>query len=230
VGVFAGPEIVEDGLVLYLDAGNRNSYPGSGTTWYDLSSWGGTATISGTNVWNDTYGGQFDFGESSQTVNYITLPHGAAQFTGTSYTMEFWMKPDFSSSTPKYFSSMASVANDNLFLLQQNISSLQPWNGTGSIPYSEDEYLQFCVVRNGSDTGTIYKNGGSATSATNITVINGVSTGGWILNQEQDSVGGGFDSSQNYRGAFMIVKLYNRALTAAEIQQNFNAIRGRYGI
>ena len=85
-------------------------------------------------------------------------------------------------------------------------------------------------MRNGSDTGTFYKNGGNPTSSTSISVINGVANGGWILNQEQDTVGGSFDTSQNYRGAFMIVKLYNKALTASEIQQNFNALRGRFSI
>jgi hypothetical protein len=222
------PRIVTDGLVLALDAGNPKSYPGSGTTWTDLSGNGYDATISGTNVWDSTNGGQFDFGNVAQTTQYITLPHQAAQSTGSDYTMEFWMKPVASGT--HYFCSMSSGATDNLFILQQNSSSLQRWNGTGSVSYSNNEYLQFCVVRNGSNTGTIYKNGGNATSATNITLINGVANGGWILNQEQDSVGGGFSSSQNYRGAFMIVKLYNKALTASEIQQNFNATRSRFGI
>jgi hypothetical protein len=223
-----GPRVITDGLVLALDAADPNSYPGSGTTWTDLSGNGYTATISGTSVWNDTYGGQFDFGDVAQTTQYITLPHQAAQSTGTSYTMEFWMKPV--SSSGKYFCSMATDANDNYYILQQNSTSLQKYTGTGSISYSNNEILQFCVVRNGSDTGTFYKNGGNAISSTSITVINGVANGGWILNHEQDSVGGGFSSSQNYRGAFMIVKLYNKALTASEVQQNFNATRSRFGI
>ena len=224
-----GPRIVTEGLVLALDAADRNSYPGSGTTWTDLSGNGNNATISGTSVWNDTYGGQFDFGDVAQITQYIILPHQAAQSTGTSYTMEFWMKPV--SSSEKYFCSMASSdAGNNYFLLQQNSTSFQRFGGTGSISYSNNEILQFCVVRNGSDTGTFYKNGGNAISSTSITVINGVANGGWMLNQEQDTVGGSFDANQNYRGAFMIVKLYNKALTASEIQQNFNALRGRFGI
>jgi len=222
------PKIVTDGLVLCLDAADKNSYPGSGTTWNDLSGNGNNATISGTSVWNSTYGGQFDFGNVSQTTQYITLPHQAAQSTGTSYTMEFWMKPI--SNGTKYFCSMATSANNNYFLLIQGSTSLQRYTGTGSISYSNNEILQFCVVRNGSDTGTFYKNGGNPTSSTNITVINGVANGGWILNQEQDTVGGSFDAGQNYRGAFMIVKLYNRALTAQEIQQNYNATKSRFGI
>ena len=221
--------IVQSGLVLNLDAGVSSSYPGSGTTWTDLSGNGNNATISGTSVWNNTYGGQFDFGNVAQTTQYITLPHQAAQSTGTAYTMEFWMKPV--SSSAKYFCSMAaSDADNNYFLLQQEETSLLRFQGSGSISYSNNEVLQFCVVRNGSDTGTFYKNGGNATSSTSITVINGVANGGWILNQEQDTVGGSFSDNQNYRGAFMIVKLYNRALSSTEIQQNFNFFKPRFGL
>ena len=45
MGVFAGPNIVEDGLMLYLDAADPKSYPGSGTSWFDLSGNGRHATL-----------------------------------------------------------------------------------------------------------------------------------------------------------------------------------------
>lgn len=224
-----GPRIVTDGLICYLDAANRKSYPGTGTTWFDLSGNQHNATIVGTSVWNSDFSGQFAFGNVAQTSQYIILPHQAAQATGTSYTMEFWMRPI--SSTGRYFCSMAaSNADNNYFLLEQQASYLRRNGGTGTIPYSSNEILQFCVVRDNSNTGTFYKNGANSTSSTNITVINSVANGGWILNQEQDTVGGTFDSNQNYRGAFMIVKLYNKALSATEILQNYNALKGRFGL
>lgn len=228
MGINYSPKIVTDGLILYLDAANPKSYPGNGNVWKDLSKNKYDATIFGTNVWNNTYGGQFDFGNVAQTSQYIKLPHQAAQSTGSVYTMEFWMKPI--ASETHYFCSMATSSNNNYFIIQQNLNSIGIYLGTGTISYSNNEYFQFCVVRNGSDTGTLYKNGNNLISSTNTTTINQVANDGWILNQEQDIVGGNFDSTQNYRGAFMIVKLYNKALTAQEIQQNFQALRGRYGI
>ena len=54
MGVFAGPEIVEDGLVLALDAGNTKSYPGSGTTWTDLSGNGNNGTFVGTTTFDSS--------------------------------------------------------------------------------------------------------------------------------------------------------------------------------
>ena len=224
-----GPRIVTDGLVLHLDAGNRKSYPGTGTTWFDLSGNQHNATIVGTSVWNSDFSGQFAFGNVAQNSQYIILPHQAAQSTGTSYTMEFWMRPI--SSSGKYFCSMAASSGDNnYFIIHQDSNSLNRYQGTGTISYSDNEILQFCIVRNGSNTGTFYKNGGTPTSSTNITVINAAASGGWILNQEQDTLGGTFDSNQNYRGAFMIVKLYNKALSATEILQNYNALKGRFGL
>lgn len=202
-----------------------------GTSWSDLSGGGYTATITGTSVWNNTYGGQFDFGDVAQITKYITLPHQAAQSTGTSFTMEFWMRPNTSSDI-KYFCSMAaSTADNNYFLLQQNISNIRLNSATtASMSVTNNQVIQFCVVRDGSNNGTLYKNGGNAVSSDGIGPINGVANGGWILNQEQDSVGGGFDSTQNYRGSFMVIKLYNRALSSSEIRQNYTALKGRFGL
>jgi len=216
--------VVSSGLTMHLDAGDTQSYSG-GTTWYDLSGNNYDADIFGTSVWS---GGKFDFGNVAQTTQYIRLPHAAAQSTGSDYTLEFWMQPV--SSGTHYFNSMANSGNNNYYILQQNATTIQRYTGNGSISYSNNEIFQFCVVRDGSDTGLLYKNGVSATTSTNITVINGVDNGGWMLNQEQDIVGGSFDASQCYRGAFMIVRLYDRALSASEILTNFEAQRDRYNI
>jgi hypothetical protein len=51
-----------------------------------------------------------------------------------------------------------------------------------------------------------------------------------IIGQEADAPGGGFDANQNLDGDFSFISVYDKALSATEIQQNFNALRGRYGI
>lgn len=225
-----GPKIITDGLIMCLDAGNSKSYPGTGGTWYDLSGYNNHATVYGSSVYSTDDGGKFDFGDVSQTSQYISLNTNAPQSTGVTWTMEYWMKPI--SSGGKYWCSMAaSNADNNYFLMAQGADVLSKFSASGvSVSYSSGELLNFTIVRNGSDTGTFYKNGVTLGTSSLITVINGVATGGWILNQEQDTVGGGFDSGQNYRGAFMGVKLYNRALSSTEISQNYNAMKGRYGL
>ncbi len=60
-----GPSIVRDGLVLYLDAGDRNSYPGTGNTWYDLSGNNNHGTIYNSLPYNTNNKGYFDFNNTS---------------------------------------------------------------------------------------------------------------------------------------------------------------------
>ena len=84
MGFYRGPNIVTNGLVLALDAANPKSYPGSGTTWYDISGNNKhfTLDISGIN-WN--------------SAGYFTLADGGASYAGststsTTSTMVFWMR------------------------------------------------------------------------------------------------------------------------------------------
>ena len=76
MGVFAGPEINEDGLILVLDAGNTKSYPGSGTTWSDLSGNGNDGTINGATHTSGT-GGYFDFDGSNDYVSFSSYSQPA---------------------------------------------------------------------------------------------------------------------------------------------------------
>jgi hypothetical protein len=88
--------------------------------------------------------------------------------------------------------------------------------------------MMMTLTKNGT-TYRIYKNGvfaaeyvGNAFDAKTIQF--------WVLDQEQDGVGTGFDPNQNTNANWHNLKLYGRVLTDNEISQNFNAIRGRFGI
>jgi hypothetical protein len=228
MGVNYNPKIVTDGLQLYLDAANTKSYPGSGASWYDLSGNNRTATIYGTSRFTSANGGKFEF-LTGQTVDYISLPASALQATAANYTIEFWMQP--TTSRTGYFHSVSNGANHNYMLMYATAAgTLGHLAGGNTVPFSNNEILQFSMVRNGYNTGNLYKNGSLHTTNVNITVLTAAANGGWILNQEQDALGGGFDANQNFIGSFMGVKVYNRALSSAEIATNFNALRGRYGI
>ena len=81
MGISGGPDMIQDGLVLTLDASDKNSYPGSGTTWYDLSGNGNTGTLSvtGSNAVSASFssanGGIIVF---SQTSSYVDCGNGAS--------------------------------------------------------------------------------------------------------------------------------------------------------
>ena len=73
-----GPTIVTDGLVLCLDAANSQSYPGSGTTWTDLSGNSNDANVGSSVTYNSTYGGglvTLDEASNSNTAIAGTFCH-----------------------------------------------------------------------------------------------------------------------------------------------------------
>ena len=91
MGVFAGPDVSESGLVLALDAGNLKSYPGSGTTWTDLSGRGNTGTLvngvgyNGSNLGSLVFDGVDDYVQFGGTARYFT------SYITQQITIETWL-------------------------------------------------------------------------------------------------------------------------------------------
>ena len=229
-----GAKIVTDGLVLCLDAANTKSYSGSGTTWSDVSGNAYNASIVGSVSHTTENLGCFNM-NGSQTSDYITLPVSALNnlSDGTYWSLEFWIRLDAtpSSAAPTYFNSMATTSDNNYYIARQADSKITPFNeskNSGSdISYSAGEKLLLTIVHKGSSQD-YYKNGvfsGNYTAGNNVK-----STEGWVLNQEQDSVLGGFASNQAADMGCYSIRLYNKSLSSSEVQQNFNALRGRFGL
>jgi hypothetical protein len=226
------PKIVTDGLQLCLDAANVKSYPGSGTTWSDLSGNAYNASIVGSVSYTTENLGCFNM-NGSQTSDYITLPVSALNnlSDGSYWSLEFWVRLDATSASPTFFNSMATTSDNNYYITQQTNSAVFPFNeskNTGSnISYSAGEKFLLTIVHNGSSQD-YYKNGvfsGNYTAANNVKL-----TEGWVLNQEQDSVLGGFQASQASDMGCYSIRLYNRELSEFEVKQNFNALRKRFGL
>jgi len=232
------PKIVTNGLVMYLDAANPKSFSVSGSTWYDLSGNGydatikesesiGGALVDGADRWVSDFGGMFDFPTGS-TTDCIALDGVAAQQTTTQYTLEFWARCYTTDGSANYFSDMSDGSDHNFVLNRQDTNSFVP-PGVTAISYSDNEVMQFGWIR---DTDGSLKAGiknGEKTASTSSPAITLCHADGWILNQEQDSLGGGF-ATQGCWAGWAIVKLYDRALTDVELKQNYNAIRGRFGL
>ena len=90
MSLFHSPRIVTDGLVLCLDAGNTKSYPGSGTTWTDLSGRRNNGTLTNGPTFDSANGGSIVFDGTNDTVS---IPASANQVFGTGdYTLEWWSK------------------------------------------------------------------------------------------------------------------------------------------
>jgi hypothetical protein len=162
-----------------------------------------------------------EFGAS--TSDKITLPrevlHQAASMTTT-----FWLKT--TASGEQTVLSAANSSRDNEYLVMFSNSTtfslhIKNVNTTWSVPtISDGKWHHFAVVTAGeTTTTTLYRDGAMVSAksagpgATPITVAQG----GLVVAQEQDSVGGGFASTQRLVGALDDLRVYNRALSPAEV-------------
>ena len=224
-----GPRVVTDGLVLALDAGDTNSYPGSGTTWTDLSGNGNNGTLKGTTTFNQN---TIDLGNSQNTTNYILLPNSLMSNI-TSFTISLWVNPVniTSGALNAIFHATNTGGNDfSIEWFNNRIRTLiTPSYSTFNYTFTNNTWYNFVFYRTDGTTMGLYINGVSqGTQSCPSTTFN--ITGAIVMGQEQDAVEGGFQAVQSFVGKYAVVSYYNKALTASEIQQNFNALRGRFGI
>jgi len=217
-----GPRIVTDGLVCCLDAADRNSYPGSGTTLYDLSGSGYNASLVNGAAYNTSNGGTIKFDGSNDFAN-LSIP-----ITFSQITMMFFVKYNVIGSrwnmildtfrngnVHKFtFHSTGGSTQTNMAIIGLNTSTLIRSNLT------TNQWYCFGATYNGS-TFTGYSDGISTNSCSATGTINLTNTIGIGARYG----GGGFQNAY-----FPSLWVYNRALSADEMLQNYNATKGRFGL
>ena len=237
MGVFAGPDISESGLVLALDAGNSKSYPTTGAIWTDLSGNGNTGTLVNTPTYNTS--GYFDF-DYTQSENVTFSNTSSLQFLNRlPYTLEAWVYPTRNPGIGNwtgifdreinpgsgrdgynlYFSGSAGTAT-YFFTERFTSGSYNAVSVTLNQSVSVNNWHYVVGTYDGT-TLTFYRNGSSVGTP--------VTTTGNITNTSK-SLTVGVRGGNYFGGRISNTKIYNRALTAAEIQQNFNATRSRFGV
>ena len=221
------PSIVTSGLVLYLDAANSKSYPGFGTTWNDVSGGGNVGTLAGGPTFSTTSGGIISFDGSNDIV---TIPNNVSLDTQTP-TVEVWVRTNSTSQNGFWFEKGA--VNSQYALFQEG--GLIQWRmyigGITQLSTTTAVYM---------NTSNWYQVVGTYTTGSRKLYINGVlvssdtQTGTIATNASGMSLGAfGGTSGTNayfYNGSLSICRVYNRELSAAEILQNFNAMRGRFNV
>lgn len=213
--------IVTSGLVLNLDAGNTASYPGSGTTWTDLSGNSRNGTLINSPTYISTYGGGLVFNGTSQQVN---ISQSGTNFNNN-FTVEIWYKAtsnawDWLLNINGYNQGMSLTANGN-----KARWSYGDWfteGVTGSIPtQTAANIYQLVFQRNGSALNTWQNGNIIGTPAT--TSYSSIST------TAQINLAKG-PSSDYFGGTLYIIRIYSSALTSQEVNQNFLSNRSRFGI
>lgn len=228
MSVTYNPKTVIDGLVLYLDAANKKSYPGTGTSWNDLSTIGVNGTLINSPAYVSSDLGSFLF---DNTNDLVTVNHNSNHLSNSG-TMIFWAKPlsDGTSNVCRF----ANKANDTVgtagynfaintdrLLMRINAGLL---TGTVNMVNYYGKWSQYAFTWTSTgNTGVIYINdtvdiSGSLGATVSMTTTNPL------------YIGNLSDFSRTFDGNISIVQYYNRQLSFQEIQNNFNALRGRYNV
>ena len=216
---------VSDGLQLYLDAADSSSYPGSGDTWFDLSGNNRNATRVNSVTYVNSGPKYFDFNGST---HYFVLDPASVQ-GGGQVSLEFWNQALTNKTSSLIFGSEVNTTNQTL-----NIHS--PWSeGTtywdfndrinkGGTPLNSWNHWVF-TKNTTSGIMEIYLNGvlwHSGTGKTTIVPTLGVIHLGRIPHLNLGTYA--------HRGFISLVRSYNRQLSQAEVQQNFNLDKARFGL
>ena len=218
---FYGPNIVLDDLLLYLDAGNIKSYPGSGSTWTDLTRKGNDASLINGPTYDNSNGGSIVFDGADDWAN---INGGADILSKTAYTKIVWFYIT-SFGTNNNLVTGSSVAQHALWLAGTN-NLRAGHNGYWSTVVSTTTLLLntwYCGAVTFSDTTgwVLYVNGIQESTSADTTTFGGSG----LIHLAT------YDGGDNLlTGRIANVAVYNRVLTAEEIQQNFNALKGRFGI
>jgi hypothetical protein len=212
--------IVTSGLVLALDAGRTLSYPGSGTTWTDLSGNGNTGTLTNGPTYSSANFGSIVFDGVDDVITFASnnIISGTQNFT-----VEAIVKSN-NTASPDYIFGNYGVSNSNGLAIYFYLNKFYFWYGGITISNStvlSNTWYIVAFTRSGNTT-SIYINGVLDITGTNATSI---------TTSLSYRIGNGPDyNSEIYAGNIASVKAYNRALTATEISQNYNALRRRFGI
>lgn len=228
------PKLVTRGLSLYLDAANRASYPGSGTTWRDLSgnNLGLSATLTNSPSYSTSNLGYFSFTNASSTwVN--TNVTTTALNPNADFTMNCWCYLDpsivsTSQSIVYYGNFLAFSPNYHWVGIAYSTAavSFRTFDGTETITsYSIPSIGWYMLTAVRSSTSQLFYAQGSLSSSGTVRSPSISSSATLRLGGNQS-----LNSSDFYSGRISTFKTYNRALTAAEVLQNFNATRGRFRV
>lgn len=212
MGVFSGPNVVDNNLVLYLDAANTQSYTGSGSTWTDLSGEGNNGTISGATHTSGA-GGYFDFDGINDYVSFSSYSQPAYSSSST-FTWSVWLYPVSNSDDP-----IIGNRGTDLDFTKLTSNNFEYYDDTLGGTMTLNEWQNICITKNGTSF-TYYKNGSSIATLTSS-----------ITKPSKPFFIGGDNTATEYSDhRISMAMVYTAALTASEVKQNFNALRGRYGI
>jgi len=225
--------IITANLSMNLDAATYTS----GLTWTDSSGNGRNANIAGA-VSTYTVNGYNVIRFNGSAFANAYLGFGTTLNTSAGYTFEVWAQPAASSTSYTLLGEWQNNTVDSgwtdaqMGFLSNNRISAGYYSGATAIAptvTSGGTWYNIVFTYNGVNNGNLYVNGSKVATTGYVAKSNPTST--FLSLGKPDGVGGYIGGvTNNFTGNIGAWRVYNRTLTDAEITQNFNALRGRYGI
>ena len=234
----SAPSLVNDGLVLNLDAGNSASYSGTGNIWTDLSGRGNNGTLVNTITHSTTnpgyliFNGNGSYAGSGGYNPYVSLPKSTDfDFGSGDFTVEMWTYTTTANPHPEYITLNVNGGSYAAFRMEYwngNVNLLHSYNGVshangGSFPITLDAWQHIAVSRIGGSVA-VYVNGVLKTT---------YSLTGSLIAQQDSRIGDFYGSNGYYSfsGNISITKIYKgKGLTSSEVTTHFDLLKSRFGL
>ena len=208
----SGPNIVMDGLVFGVDAANSQSYSGSGTAWNDISGNENNGTLYSSPTFSNDNGGKFNF----ETADYVDCGFVLNQ---TAYTKSAWFRPESATeniiSGPSNHAFWMNGTDDTLRAGHQGTWDRVSHTVSGNML---NQWWNGAVTWNNSTGWVLYLNGVQVDTNSN-TADPGGTTRVYVAR---------YGSGNWFDGDIAEVLIYDRSITAAEVLQNYQALKERY--
>jgi len=214
------PKIITNGLVLSLDAANNKSYPGSGTTWTDLSGNNNNGTLTNGPTFSDSNGGVIVF---DGTNDYVPIGTSGFPFGSSAGTLSVWAKTNTISSGYIWIVSYGTALGSQSRFLGIN-SSTYLFGGYGDDINASGVPLNTWFNMVGVYDGTnafLYINGN---------LVSGPTAKSWNTIANNAQLGRQTNGSEYWNGNISQASIYNRTLSSDEVLQNYNATKSRFGL
>lgn len=228
MGISGGPDMIQDGLVLSLDASDRNSYVSGSTTWFDLSGNNYSGSLVNGPTFSSVNGGILTFNGTSQ---YITGSNSANFAFGTSnFTIDYWM----------YINALSGSFLTPTFVDLRNLGGAGPGysdyvSGSKWFIYSNNvnAYTSTTTIVTGSWYNVVASRIGTNLSVyfngvldSNTTFSTNITDNGFRLARNVNTVNTSYLS-----GSLANVRVYNgTGLTSTQVLQNYNALKSRFNL
>lgn len=233
MGVSGGPDIIQDGLVLSLDASDRNSYLGSGTIWRDMSGNNYSGSLLNSPPYTSGSNSYFTFDGVDDVVSITTIPN----YNLSTGTINMWLYP---TGGGRPFMQYNDDTNRMAIIYDNANQRIEIFSGYSTLTLSFVTSVNSALLNTWiyvsylydftNDLFQIYINGVFNTSTTNSTVPTPAAVGEITLAAGKD-----FDNPFPYYMTFFPGRIantsfYNRVLSASEILQNYNALKSRFNL